>query len=175
MNCDDDVVPASLEGATDDLFAEEGSVDLGCVDVCDAEVERAVDRANGLGIIQATLGSLRACHGHGIEIDAGYLKVSELCILHERFSCSVRAQGAHEMLVSSEFMIGKCSESSLDKVGPVAPEVVDECVSEPLRAETLSREGKLLRTIVRVGDRLRSEGVVRDGRLTDVREISPLV
>ncbi|EDX20965.1 hypothetical protein SSAG_00756 [Streptomyces sp. Mg1] len=41
----DGLVAAALDGLADDFLAVEGSVDLGGVDVCDAEVECPVDGA----------------------------------------------------------------------------------------------------------------------------------
>ena len=50
---DHDLVAAALDGPADDLLAEERAVDLGGVDVGDAEVEGAVDGADRLGVAAA--------------------------------------------------------------------------------------------------------------------------
>ena len=47
-----------------------GTVDLGGVEVCDAEVERAVDGANRLGVAAGS-DVVVARHRHGAESDAG--------------------------------------------------------------------------------------------------------
>ena len=55
---DHDLVAAALDGPPDELLAVEGAVDLGGVDVGDAQVERAVDGADRLGVVQ---GAARSC------------------------------------------------------------------------------------------------------------------
>ena len=81
-----DLVAAALDGASDELLAVEGSVDLGGVDVRDAELEGAVDGADGLGVVQRPAGGVGAGHGHGAEADAGDHEVTEVCVLHQSFS-----------------------------------------------------------------------------------------
>ena len=61
----------------DELLAVERAVDLGGVDVGDAQVERAVDGADGLGVVQAAAGGVGAGHGHGAEADPGDRQVPE--------------------------------------------------------------------------------------------------
>src|SRR3954463_15093037 len=71
-----------FDGLADDLLAQEGSVDLGGVDVGDTELERAVDGADRLRVVQGALAGVGAGHGHRAEADAGDLKGPEVCVLH---------------------------------------------------------------------------------------------
>lgn len=48
----DDVLASALDGLADDFLAVEGAVDLGGVDVGDPEVQRPVDGADRLGVIE---------------------------------------------------------------------------------------------------------------------------
>ena len=80
---DDDVVAAALDGRADDLLAVERAVDLGGVDVGDAEVERAVDGADRLGVVERSAAGVGAGHGHGAQADAGDIEVCEVCGLHD--------------------------------------------------------------------------------------------
>ena len=59
-----------------------GPVDLGGVDVGDAEVEGAVDGADRLRVVQGALAGVGAGHGHRAEADAGDLEGPEVCVLH---------------------------------------------------------------------------------------------
>ena len=59
----------SLMRAADELLVGEGAVDLGGVDQRDAEVERAVDGADGLGVVGAGAG-VGGGHAHAAETDA---------------------------------------------------------------------------------------------------------
>ena len=68
------LVAAALDGLADDFFAVEGAVDLGGVDVGDAEVEGAVDGADRLVVVETAAGRVGAGHGHGAEPDAGDLR-----------------------------------------------------------------------------------------------------
>ena len=85
------LVAAALDGASDELLAVEGPVDLGGVDVGDAELEGAVDGADGLGVVERSAGGVGAGHGHGAEADAGDHEVTEVCVLHQTSLVSVRA------------------------------------------------------------------------------------
>src|SRR3954447_25092420 len=80
------LVTAALDGTSHDPLAVEGPVDLGGVDVRDAELECAVDGANRLGVVQRSAGHVGACHGHGAEADAGDHEVAEVCVLHQTSS-----------------------------------------------------------------------------------------
>ena len=77
-----DLVTAALDGLADDLLAQERPVDLGGVDVGDAEVEGAVDGPDRLRVVEGALTGVGAGHGHRAEADAGDLKGSEKCRLH---------------------------------------------------------------------------------------------
>ena len=74
---DDDVVAAALQCPADDLLTVEWAVDLGSVEMGDAEVEGAVDRADGLRVVDGAFAGVRARHGHGAEADAGDVEASE--------------------------------------------------------------------------------------------------
>ena len=79
---DDDLVTAALHGLADHLLAVERAVDLSGVDVGDAEVEGAVDRADGLGVIQGSFAGVGASHGHRAESETGDVKASDPDVLH---------------------------------------------------------------------------------------------
>jgi hypothetical protein len=83
------LVAAALDGPADDLFAVEGPVDLGGVDVGHAEIQGAVDGADGLVVVEAAAGRVRAGHSHSTEPDAGDLEASETRVLHSVPSCRV--------------------------------------------------------------------------------------
>src|SRR3954454_20232124 len=77
-----DLVASALDGLPDDLLAQERAVDLGGVDVRDAELEGAVDGADRLRVVQGPFAGVGAGHGHRAEADAGDLKGPEVCVLH---------------------------------------------------------------------------------------------
>ena len=81
---DDDLVTAPADGAADDLLAAERAVDLGGVDVGHAEIECAVDGADGLGVVQAAARGVGAGHGHGTQADPGNLQAPECGVLQRR-------------------------------------------------------------------------------------------
>ena len=91
---EDDVVAAVLDRPADELLVGEGAVDLGGVDERDAEVERAVDGADRLGVVGARAG-VRAGHAHAAEADASDVEGSEVDVLHGGVS-SVRRAGSVE-------------------------------------------------------------------------------
>jgi hypothetical protein len=59
-----DLVAAALDGPADQLLVVEGTVDLRGVEVGDAQVQRPVDGADGLGVA-ALSNVVKAGHGHG--------------------------------------------------------------------------------------------------------------
>jgi hypothetical protein len=65
-----DLVAAALDGPADQLLVVEGAVDLGGVEVGDAQVQRPVDGADGLGVA-ALSDVVEAGHRHGAESNAG--------------------------------------------------------------------------------------------------------
>ena len=79
---DDDPVAATLQGPADHFLTVEGAVDLGGVEVGDAEVECTVDRADGLGVVDSSFAGVGAGHGHGAEADTGDVEASEGDVLH---------------------------------------------------------------------------------------------
>ena len=70
-----------FERPADEFLVGVRAVDLGGVDQGDAEVERAVDGADGFGVVGAGAG-VRERHAHGAEADPGDVQVSELDVLH---------------------------------------------------------------------------------------------
>src|SRR5439155_11141839 len=76
-----DLVAAVLDGPSDQFLVGVGTVDLGGVEVRDAEVQRPVDGANRLG------GAARpdvvvARHRHGAESYAGNVESADRDVLH---------------------------------------------------------------------------------------------
>src|SRR5215204_1451450 len=74
-----------LDRPADELLVREGPVDLGGVDVGDAQVERPLDGADRLGLVAARAGVVGG-HPHGAESDAGHIESAERDVLHERGS-----------------------------------------------------------------------------------------
>ena len=77
-----DLVAAALQGPADELLVGVGAVDLGGVDEGDAEVERPVDGADGLGVVGASAG-VGGGHAHRAEADPGNLQLAELRRAHD--------------------------------------------------------------------------------------------
>jgi hypothetical protein len=84
---DDDLVAPALDRLPDDLLAVERAVDLCGVDVGDAEVECAVDGADGFGVVEGAAGGVGAGHGHGAQADPGDRQVPECGVLQRRTPC----------------------------------------------------------------------------------------
>ena len=84
-----DLVAAALDGRADQFLAVERAVDLGGVDVGDAQVQRAVDGADRLGVVEASADGVEAGHGHGAESDAGDVQTAERNVLHAGSSLSL--------------------------------------------------------------------------------------
>ena len=80
---DDDLVAAALDRLADELLAVERAVDLGGVDVGDAQVQRAVDGADRLGVVEAPAAGVGAGHGHGAQADPGDVQPAERDVLHQ--------------------------------------------------------------------------------------------
>jgi hypothetical protein len=70
-------------GLADNFLAVEGAVDLGGVDVGDPEVQRPVNGADRLGVIEPPAGGVDASHGHGSQTDAGDIKPAQRYMLHQ--------------------------------------------------------------------------------------------
>ena len=75
------LVAAILDGPADELLVGEWTVDLGGVDVRDAEVQRSVDSANRLGVAAGS-DVVVARHRHGAESDAGDVESADRDVLH---------------------------------------------------------------------------------------------
>jgi hypothetical protein len=68
-----DLVAAPLQGAADEFLVGVGAVDLGGVDVGDAEVEGSLDGADRLGVAAVRV-QVVAGHRHRAESDARDVK-----------------------------------------------------------------------------------------------------
>src|SRR3954454_6614238 len=79
----DDVVAPAPDGLADNFLAVEGAVDLGGVDVGDPEVQRPVNGADRLRVIEPPAGGVDAGHGHGSQTDAGDIKPAQRYMLHQ--------------------------------------------------------------------------------------------
>jgi hypothetical protein len=66
-----DLVTAAPDRLADEFLAVERAVDLGGVDVGHAQVQRAVDGADRLGVIEAPAAGVGPGHGHGAQADPG--------------------------------------------------------------------------------------------------------
>jgi hypothetical protein len=71
------------DGLTDNLFTVEGPVDLGGVDVGDAQVQGPVDGADRLAVVEGTFAGVGPGHGHGAEADTGDVQAPEVCRSHD--------------------------------------------------------------------------------------------
>src|SRR2546425_9058236 len=77
----DHLVAAVLDGPSDEFLVGVGTVDLGGVEVGDAEVQRPVDGANRLGVAAGS-DVVVARHRHGAESYAGYVDSADRNVLH---------------------------------------------------------------------------------------------
>jgi len=78
------LVAAAVDGSTDQFLVGEGTVDLGGIDVGDAQVQRAADGADGLGVVKAPAAGVGPGHGHGAQADPGNPQAPECGVLHRR-------------------------------------------------------------------------------------------
>jgi hypothetical protein len=76
-----DLVALALHGPPDELLVGEGAVDLGGVDERDAQLDRPVDGADRLGVVQVRR-AVGPGHGHGAKADPGDVQVPQLDVLH---------------------------------------------------------------------------------------------
>jgi len=88
---DDDAVAAAHQRLADDFLAVEGAIDLCRVDVSHAQVQGAVDGADGLRVVEGAFGGVRARHRHGAEADAGHVEGAEVGVMHAGCGPSVVA------------------------------------------------------------------------------------
>ena len=77
-----DIVAASLEGAADELLVRVGAVDLGGVDVGDAQLQGSLDGADRLGVAAARV-EVVAGHRHRAEPDARDVESAQRNVLHD--------------------------------------------------------------------------------------------
>jgi hypothetical protein len=66
-----DLVAAVLDRLADQFLAVERAVDLGGVDVGDAEIQGTADGADGFGVVEAPAAGVGPGHGHGTQADPG--------------------------------------------------------------------------------------------------------
>ena len=85
-----------FEGAADEFLVGVGAVDLGGVDVGDAQVECPLDGADRFGVAAVGV-EVVAGHRHRAESDARDVKSAERNVLHDMCSC-----GRREMWVESK-------------------------------------------------------------------------
>jgi len=71
-----DIVAAALEGAADEFLVHVGAVDLGGVDVGDAQLDCSLDGAHRLGVAARRV-EVVAGHRHRPESDARDVKSAE--------------------------------------------------------------------------------------------------
>ena len=95
------LVAAALDRTSDEFLAVEGPVDLGGVDVGDAELDGAVDGADRLGVVERSASGVGAGHGHGAKADAGDHEVTEVCVLHQTSLVSV-CGGLHRVRAATD-------------------------------------------------------------------------
>lgn len=76
------LIAAVLDGAPDDFLAVERSVDLGGVDVSDAQLERPMDGSDRLSVVQTATAGIRAGHRHGPEANPGDVQATERDVPH---------------------------------------------------------------------------------------------
>jgi hypothetical protein len=79
-----DLVAAAVDGAAEEFLVGERPVDLGGVQQGDAQLERSVDGADGLGVVAAGAG-VGGRHPHGAQADAGDVQLPQLDVLHGRY------------------------------------------------------------------------------------------
>ena len=80
----DHLTAAVLDGLSDELFVLVRSIHLGRVEQRHAEIESAVDRPDGLGVVLACTGE-GGGHAHGAEPDAADVEISQAYVLHARY------------------------------------------------------------------------------------------
>ena len=95
------LVAAALDGAADDFLAVERSVDLGGVDVGDAQLERPVDGADRLGVVQAAAAGVGAGHGHGAQTDPGDVQLHPERCASSMSPCRSRSRSSVTALSAS--------------------------------------------------------------------------
>ena len=76
------LIPPPLDGLTHQLLAVERAIDLGGVDMGDAQFERPVDGANRLVVVEPSTRRIDAGHGHRAETDAGDVESPQRDVLH---------------------------------------------------------------------------------------------
>jgi hypothetical protein len=82
------LVATVADGPADQVLAVERAVDLGGVDVGDAQVQGAVDGADRLGVVEAPAGGVGARHRHRVQTDPGDVQLSQGYVLHQKFLLS---------------------------------------------------------------------------------------
>jgi hypothetical protein len=77
----DNLIAPSLQGAPHQLFVRVRTVDLGGVDEGDTQLEGAVDRVDGLGLVDAGV-DVGGGHAHRSQSYSGHLQAAELDLPH---------------------------------------------------------------------------------------------
>src|SRR6202022_3222320 len=81
FRCEHNLLAAPLQGSADEFLIGVGPVDFGGVNQGDAQVECAVDGADGLDVVAAGA-AVRRRHAHRAHPDARYVEVPQLGVLH---------------------------------------------------------------------------------------------
>ena len=79
LGSDHVLVAAALDSASDELLVGQRPVELRCVDEVDPELERSLDRADGLILVG---GSVEGRHSHASEPKRGDLEIGEFALFH---------------------------------------------------------------------------------------------
>ena len=77
-----DLVAAALDRPADQFLVEEGAVDLGGVEVGDAQIQCPVDGADRFGVAAFT-GVVVAGHRHRTQADPGDVELAERDVFHQ--------------------------------------------------------------------------------------------
>ena len=83
-----DLIAATLDRPPDQFLVEEGSVDLGGVEVGDAQIQRPVDGADRLGVAALT-GVVVAGHRHSAQADPGDVQLAQRDVFHQLLQFSI--------------------------------------------------------------------------------------
>jgi hypothetical protein len=89
-----DIVAPPLEGAADELLVRVGAVDLGGVDVGDAQVDCPLDGADRLGVAAGRV-EVVAGHRHRAESDARDIESAERDVLHDNLPVGCARRCGH--------------------------------------------------------------------------------
>ena len=81
LRCQHHLIASALQGAGDEFFVSVGPIDLCGVDQRDAEIDGAMDRADGLGVVGAGAG-IGHGHAHRAQTEASNFQFGEMSPFH---------------------------------------------------------------------------------------------